>query len=82
MKKQIDPKAVIVLLGVAVLIILVLGWKMAFSPKPGQEGPPPASTMPKPPAPPGTYFPPNGGPPVAGPAAPDPANLEQDMRKK
>jgi hypothetical protein len=82
MKKQLDPKAIIILLGLAVLIALFLGWKVVFAPKPGEEGPPPASTMPKPPAPPGTYFPPGGGAAVGSPAAPNPATLEQDMRKK
>jgi hypothetical protein len=82
MQKQLDPKAFIIILGIAALIILFFGWRAVFAPKPGEEGPPPASTMPKPPAPPGTYFPPGGGAAVGGPAAPNPANLEQDMRRK
>lgn len=48
MKKSLDPKAIIVILGIAALVIVWLGWKMAFAPKPGQEAPPPYSTRPKP----------------------------------
>lgn len=83
MKKEVGTKTVVIVLAVAVLAVLWFGWKMAFGPKPGSELPP-LSTQPKPLAPPGTYFPPGstaeGG--AGRAAAPDPANLENDMRQR
>lgn len=84
MKKEINPIAAAILIAIVVVVAVVIGWRVAAPSGPGTEPQPKTYTGPPPPAPPGTYFPPDGRAPVRinPDAAPNPENPMLDMQRK
>lgn len=92
MKKDINPLVAVVAIVIVIAAAIAIGWRLTGPSGPGTEPQPKTYTGPPPPAPPGTYFPPDGGPPIppkgGAPmqfnpeAAPNPENPMADMQRK